>query len=338
MNQRYDLVYHCDAFPAIGTGHLKRALDVLSLLRRRRPEYSLAVSGSFMGEAETFLCKMLPKGVVRCLAQNPAPARVAVLDSMAVPGKPGSLDHHRAKSIRCVSGKLVLISSALDVEVNDSVDLVIDHLPYAMLTGSGTSRVLKGFEFAPVAPDVAREATVAPENSNRLAMIIGGGRRQVGPDAMIELLAGGFARRFAEKVMIVSPQYPSSDFKRVQKRGGEGLSVLRNVPSVASWLAGSAAVVCTYGNATFESLTLHRPTFTLNYAAFQDEYAERLHESGLVCNLGNFDQLRSERLTHIDSVSFCLGLHERSKKTFRGSGIDRIVMQLIEEIDSVQRS
>ena len=76
---------------------------------------------------------------------------------MFEPEEPGVTDRVTAESIKKASQVQVMVSSALTLEVPDSVDVVIDHLPDLVIRGNRGVRKHVGFAFAPIAPSIVRD-------------------------------------------------------------------------------------------------------------------------------------------------------------------------------------
>ncbi len=332
---KFDLVYHCDAHPAIGMGHLKRGLDILEELRGRRPILDLGLAGSFTDSARAFLASHLPLRVEVFGPGDVRPAaRVAVFDTMADPSRPEVLDHSRAVKIGATAGRLVLISSARTVRLSEAVDVLIDHMPAVEVLGAVPRRQYLGLEYAPVSKEFVperEEAGVLPRN---LLAVIGGNDVQDGPALLLNQLDQSHVPGFDGVEVIVSPHFPAPNLEELRALH-PGARILQNVASLRPHLLKARAVICTYGNITYESLTLHRPTFVVAYKDFQQEYASELERLGLVVNLGRFGALDRNKMKTLASGAALEQLSERAAAVFEKPGIGRIASVLEEEIDSV---
>jgi len=330
------LLYVCDARPEIGMGHLARALGVLGEVRRRAPGLAVVLSGRFSEGARAFLQRRLPEGVGMVDEDDASwTCRVAALDTMAVPGDPAALDVERAERLGRRCGTLALVSSSMEVATSSAIGLLIDHMPEVRIRGPVPRRCLFGLQYAPVAPEVAQVAPVPAETSERLLAVIGGSARQTGPRLLAELLAREGTGRFRRLEMIVSPHFPPEELEALRERF-PAWTFEQNVPSVAERMARAGAVICTYGNATYESLALGRPTLVFGYSAFQREYADFLETRGLVASCGLFDAPRRDRLAVLGSGPELARLAAAARASGVGCGIRNIAKVLCEEVDGVQ--
>ncbi len=315
--------------PRIGNGHLARGVSVLHALRARRPGLRLALHGSFSDSARGFMTRFLDPAVE--VHEDGLPTgSVAVLDSMWDPDRPGYTDPERAIRVRRAAPCFVMISSALELELPVAPDLLVDHLPDVRIRGAEPARVLLGFDYAPVSSDFFDHATVSSGGSGGgLVAVIGGGEHQIGPERFAEAVAPTALASLGRIRLVVSPHYPEADGRLLAVRY-PGLEVLQNLPSLAPVMACADAVVCTYGNVTYESLSLGRPTYVVGYKPFQKEYADYLEAKGLVVSLGLFSGLRVGRLAELGSAEVWARLAARAREVFTGPGLERVADGLLE--------
>jgi len=332
----FDIVYVCDASPAIGMGHLARAVNVLSEIRNQAPRFSLGVTGGFSDSALEFLEQAIADGVTFFEESTPSwSSGVIALDTMAEPGNPVALDVERAKDLRGRCRELVLVSSSIEVETTPEVDVLIDHMPEVRIRGPRPSQCFLGLEYAPVAPEFFEVEPVPLERAETLVAVIGGSDHQTGPEILADLLSSGGTGSFRALEMVVSPHYPAEKLKML-RRNHPQWTFHQNAPSIAPLMARARAVVCTYGNATYESLALGRPTFVLGYKEFQEQYAGILESMDLVVNCGLFDAPRRERLVSLHSSDVLFRLAERARSIRVGCGASSIARVLCEEVARVQ--
>ncbi len=332
----FDLVYVCDAMPGIGMGHLSRGLEVLAELIRYAPGLHLGLAGTYSGTAWEFLERRIPEGVVLAEEGDPGwSARVVVLDTMAEPGNPAALDGARAASLRRRCGELVLVSSAVEVETVPEIGVLIDHMPRVRILGPRPGRCHVGLEFAPVGAEFFEVEPEPPGECSSLVAVIGGSERQIGPTVVAELFAEGPGSSFESMEMVVSTHYPPEDLEGLRRRH-PNWTVHRNIDTLVPLLARAAAVICTYGNITWESLALGRPTFVLGYAAFQVRYADLLDAMGLVVSCGPFDAPRLGKLKQVLSPELRRDLAVAAQGAGIECGARNIAQVLREEVDRVQ--
>lgn len=329
----YHLVYHCDSYPAIGLGHLARGIGVLAALRRRDQTWKLAICGTFSPSALVFLRKQAPADVDILAADVNPLTRVAVLDTMADAQYPERVDEARARDVAAQARRTVLISSSRSTQTYDCIDVLIDHMPDVKLDGPVPSVVLSGFEYAPVAKEFVdlghRQVSTA-----RLAAIVGGNDTPYGPRAFVKALSiwpsgyDGFD-------LVVSPHVPAGEVEAL-KADFPAVSVHQFVPNLAPIVGRARAVVCTYGNATYESLSLHKATFLVAYKAFQDSYGALLEDFGLVHRLGYFESLEPSKVIEALSDEVLLRrLSTNAATVFVAPGIERIGAVLTQELQRV---
>jgi dTDP-4-amino-4,6-dideoxygalactose transaminase/spore coat polysaccharide biosynthesis predicted glycosyltransferase SpsG len=329
----YDIVYRCDSNPAIGMGHLKRGLDIAGSIRRRAPELRIAICGEFSESAQSFITRFTPEGIsVMPVAEAPA-GILGIMDTMFDVEDESKIDEAQCRSFRTRCRALVLIQGALELDVPDSVDAVIDHLPGASLRGRPGIRTYLGFDYAPAAAWVDRARHGIPENARTLLAIVGGNTIQHGPAVILDGLDALLSTGAEAIVLVVSPLYPVERLRAlpIDRR----VTVVRNVPDLAPYYDQASAVVCSYGNATYESLSLHRPTITINYKPFQDRYAEYLAAKGLVVNVGCFDRPNWPRLNDAVKADALPQLSRNAARVFQSSGIENITRVLLNEYEHV---
>jgi len=324
----YDLVYVCDSRPEIGNGHLKRGTDVLHALLERRPQLRCALSGLFSPSALGFIESFVDHRIDRVGDVVP-PAALGVLDTMADPQAPQVVERERSSALRSSVRTFVVISSALEVRLPVRPDVLIDHMPDAKVVGEQPLKTLLGFDFAPV----AREFVVS-ENGNEtcgVLAVIGGGPEQVGPNIVAGLLAKRADTEMGGLDIVVSPHFPEQ--KMVDLRCSfPSIRLHRGVPTLVPLMRAARAVVCTYGNITYESLVLAKPTFVTGYKQFQVEYAEYLQQRGLVVSLGRFDALTTGSTACIFSREVRSRLAAAAQHDFSSAGIERIADVLEREL------
>lgn len=324
----YHVVYHCDAKPSIGMGHLARGLDVLTALRRLQPTYELAICGEFATQASQFMHEHLPANVDVLPSSNESTCLVAVLDTMYDPQHPEAVDEQRVANLSKASGSVVLVSSSRITQSYQPISMLIDHIPNVHIIGHKPNYVRSGYDYVPVSSEFLTTArSVTPKNS--LVALIGGNTEPYGPAALLQAIPGP-PLGFDSMHVVVSPHVPQVEVQHIKQQYPR-VCIHQNLASTASLMRQAKAVITTYGNATYESLSLHKPTFTVAYKSFQDEYAEVLERDGLVRRLGYFKSLDAHRV--IESLcDKCLAnsLMQRATQLFGVAGIDNIAHALIE--------
>lgn len=332
----HNIIYVSDAWPGIGMGHLARALGVVRELGCGSHGVGIGMAGRFSDSARAFLEQSIPDDVNLLDEDDPGwSARVLVLDTMAEPGNPSAINLQRVVDLKRRCSRLVLISSSIEVETAPEIDVLIDHMPRVEILGPRPTRCHFGLEFAPVAAEFFDVETLPVESADTLVAIIGGSDEQIGPERVAGIVGTLETSSFRNQEMVVSPHYPGNllDEFRLQH---PSWVVHQNLPSVVPVLERARAVVCTYGNATYESLALGRPTFVLGYRKFQWSYANSLEAMGLVLSCGLFGAEDREKLGKIDSMSILGGLARRARESGIGCGVRSIAQVLGQEMARVQ--
>jgi spore coat polysaccharide biosynthesis predicted glycosyltransferase SpsG len=330
---RFDIVYHCDSKPEIGNGHLKRGLDVLHSLRVRNPELKLALCGDYSDSAVQFINMFIHPAIKVHHLPVPLPmSRVAILDTMHRSGDPSFMDPSHASSVKASGDRFVIISSSLEISLPVKCDLFIDHLPDVEFFGEQPAEKHLGFKYAPVSNEF-----FAPINEHEharpdhLVAVVGGGIVQNGPEKLAEAFYDRALDEFAGFVIVLSPHFPAERVKEIELRYPQ-IELMQGIPSLAPLLHSAAAVICTYGNITYESLSCGKATFVANYLDFQNEYATYLEQKGMVYNLGSFDSLDRISANHLFNPMRRNELTTRVNTEFNGSGIEAISDSLLQQL------
>lgn len=331
MNQskaKYDLVYYCDSRPEIGNGHLRRGMDVLHALLRRRPDLRVALAGAYTQGAQSFLERFRDSRIEVFSSDEAPAAHVGVLDTMHRPGDPFYIDAPAAREVRGKCDTFAMISSSLEIDLPVKPDVFIDHLPDVEIRGEQPREVYVGFEYAPVADEFFEEQHDPEwERPGALVAVIGGGPDQGGPEVFARMIGQRALNEFSGFVIVVSPHYPGEK-KQAVREAAPGVELVQGVPSLAPLLRSARAVVCTYGNITYESLSCGRPTFLASYTQFQDEYGQYLASKGVLVNFGLFNTLTPESLDPVFDQSLHETLAHRAKEQFNEPGITNIVSEI----------
>jgi hypothetical protein len=314
-------------------GHLKRGIDVIQSMVHSRPDLSFALTGIHSLAAAEFREAFLPSQVSVLEPSWGWTARVTVIDTMSDPEDSEYVDPHLYRSAYATSKTLVALLGVLSIDLPAEVAVLINHIPDIRISGPATPRLYVGFEYSPVAKELLANAYrgVRP-GARRLLAIIGGNADQNGPDILFSFIDEVWSDGID---LIVSPCYPTSQLEALRLRYPRA-QIVQNVPSIISYFNDAAAVVCTYGNAAYESIALHKPTYLLNYKKVQERYGDYLERKGLVMNLGRFDAVRKNRVNALSSRKERSRLAASTRTLFSGDmGIDNIARALFQEIDRV---
>jgi len=327
---QFDLVYHCDSRPEIGNGHLKRGLDVLHSIHRREPDLKLAVCGDYSDSAIQFIADFFDNAIAVFQSPSEFPAStVAVLDSMHRPGDPAYLDGGITSKIGLSGQFFVIVSSSLRISLPVQCDLFLDHVPDVEIRGQQPREKRVGFQYAPVAAEFFEPVTDSTfDRPGHLVAVVGGGPVQHGPEKLAAALYDRALEEFDGFSMVLSPHFPV-EHKSDLEQQFPWLEFLQGVPSIAPLLQSAEAVICTYGNIAYESLSCGKATFLANYVDFQDEYASYLEQKELVTNLGFLNRLDRIKSEYLFNPSHRSKLSSQAKGTFVRSGIEAITDELL---------
>jgi spore coat polysaccharide biosynthesis predicted glycosyltransferase SpsG len=326
----FDVVYHCDAAPAIGMGHLSRGLQVVRALAERN--LSVALSGRHEGGAIAFREAGRDPRVPYVPPAELPRARVAVLDSMHDPERPEVLDAALCAELAARASRLVVVAGVLGaMRVPAEVDVVVNHLPLLEVVGNPRVRVHADLAFAPAARELAENRSERPGET--LLVVLGSGPA-AGPARVVDAIER--AGLSVPVTLVASPHLSPGEVDALAARATRPwLRVLQGVPSLLPLFRSAGAVLTTYGNTTYEALTCHLPTFVASYKAFQVRYAGALAERGLVENLGFLADLTPESAARMADPVLRARLREHAAATFQGAGIERIADLLAAEARGV---
>jgi len=328
----FDLIYHCDSYPEIGNGHLKRGIDILNEIQSQSPELYLGIKGNLSQNAKLFLSKQLSTKINVLSENENYCSKVSVIDKMFIPENPDYVDNEICSKIKNYSNKSVLIHSGLNLEVPNSIDAVIGHLQSAKINNKNKCKTFMGFDFAPVSSEFKRERVLDP--GNRIVCVLGGSKYEKSIVGFIDFLNNYKLIKY-EIDIILSPHYEKSFVNEIKDISGSRLIVHQNVKSLIPYFINAKIVFTTYGNSTYESLTFFKPTFVMAYVKFQYDYAEFLEKEHLVVNLGYINNLDKIKFDQVMDESIHYKLARKAKLHFKNSGIDNISKIILEYLNEI---
>ncbi len=327
MSNNLDFLYYCDSYPAIGMGHLKRGIDIVRELLKQEPELQVAMAGHFSDSAWSFLQKLKPKAVPSFRDElPPKKVKLAMLDTIN-PGDASTIPLKKAQKIKSISNRLFTINTGFETYIPDCIDGIINYIPIAKYSGNIDVKKYLGVEFAPVSP----EFTPKKWKTNRhIVCIIGGNQDQYGPKKLSEKLVENLPPEYTID-FILSPHFPEKKRQQLQHNYPK-INFYQNLESIAEYMRRAQAVITTYGNATWEALTLHRPVFIVSYLEFQKRFAEYLAEQEYAVDLGYFENLATDKMGLLTKIDFQKARIEKLKGEFQKPGIINIANKIREEI------
>ncbi len=328
-NQIYDLVYYCDSYPAIGNGHLSRAINILNTFyyRNKQKNLKIGITGKFSKPAINYKTMFLNKHVHRLDNLSHVMSKLIIIDTMFDPLDENYIDYDFCDKIKMKSEMLVLILGVLGkVQLPNSIDIIINHIPDVKIEGNTTCKKFIGFNYAPVTEEFVNDSNIN-EGKNML-IVIGGNNKQSGPEDILQLLQSAKLVDITID-MVVSPHYPKDQISTLLDFDGlNKINIFQNVKSLIPLFKKSSIIICTYGNIVYESLTYHLPTYVCSYKKFQNEYASYLEKQDLVVNLGLFNDIDFKKLPLLTSKAQKDTLYQNSKTHFNQAGLTNIVKVL----------
>lgn len=327
MSNNLDFLYYCDSYPAIGMGHLKRGIDIVREILKQEPELQIAMAGHFSQSAWNFLQKLKPEAVpVFCDELPPAKVNLALLDTIN-PGDASTIPLKKAQKLKQLSQKLFTINTGFETHIPDCIDGIINYIPIADYSGNTDAKMFLGVEYAPVSPEFVPGEW---EQNQRILALIGGNQNQYGPALLCEKLVQILPDKYCID-FILSPHFPR-ERKRRLKYNYPKINFYQNLDSVVEYMGRAQTVITTYGNATWEALTLHRPVFIASYLEFQKRFAEYLDEQEYAVDLGYFKDLADEKMALLTDKNFQKTRVEKLENKFQTPGIVNIAKIIREEI------
>jgi len=326
----YDLIYYCDSYPAIGNGHLKRCIDIIEYIIESTPAFSITIMGHFSESANKFL-NMINKYRLPVLSpfEKGVNAKVAILDTLAAPGDVDTIDKKKSDYLKSISNKLFVFNTGYKTQVINSVDAIINYIPITHYTGNLDFEKYFGLDFAPVSSAFFNNSDHLEIEFDVLA-IIGGGDEQYGPRIIAKALNNYKNKTYG---IIVSPHFPKDQYDLLIKQYPQ-IRFFRNVPHIKDFISRTKTVICTYGNTTYESMAMQKPTFVVAYFDFQYRFAEYLEKEGMVVNLGYLKALNNvpEEIFNDQSLT---KLSENCSHKFKTSGIENIGKAIIRSVNDL---
>lgn len=319
----------CDATPAVGFGHLSRCLYVAAGLG---PKRSIRFEGEFSAEAKR---RIAAHGYSVERGDAPRPGGLAVVDLMFDAQDMDYYDRRRLLGIRRRFDRVVLISSARSAPASLPVDAVVGHVLPAATARSRAFRTLAGLRYAPVPPAFGRERARRRRLRREIARVFvgfGASRDVHGLTCVLDALSReGFAGRVD---VLLSPFHERHRPALENRADPYRLRLHANVPSVAPLLGAADVAFGTYGNVTFEALSLGTPFVVVAAKSFQERYARSLERRGLLVCLG-----RAETLEEAAVVRAWRGLtperrarlRRRARQAVDARGIERLRRVVREE-------
>jgi len=328
MSNKHDLIYYCDSYPAIGNGHLKRGLDILQQLLKIKPTLNLALAGKFSESGWHFLQKLKPDRVG--VYKNKIPAqkfKIGILDTI-YPGDASTIPEDRCRDLNEISDEVIAFNTGIKTFIPDCVDGIINYIPVTEYTGNQDVKKFLGVEYAPVSPSFKPGNT---RFNKKILCMIGGNQQQYGPERLCQQLKSLLSPDYKVD-FILSPHFPESKAKYLINKY-PAINFHQNLKSVVEYVENSQCVITTYGNATWEALTMHKPVFIVSYLDFQKYFASYLAEKGYAVDLGYLKDLNVSKLSLLMDDQMQQELIKSIRKKFKAPGIINITNLLLEELD-----
>ncbi len=209
-------------------------------------------------------------------------------------------------------------------------------MPSVSIRGISPRKIYSGLQFAPVDSHFFQTDGTSPFDTKTFLAIIGGHAHQYGPFKFAEHIVPVLKEFYHDIRCIVSPMFPDGHLSKLRNLK-PSVEFLKQVPAILPYIKTARVVLTTYGNATYESLALSRPTYVLSYKSFQNEYARVLEEKGWVVNLGLFKNIDEEKLPYLVSDEVQRRLFDNIKDVSIGAGIQnmaRIITEVLHDVSN----
>ncbi|MCF7885651.1 MAG: hypothetical protein K9M80_04065 [Candidatus Marinimicrobia bacterium] len=332
MSNNADLIYYCDSYPAVGNGHLKRGLDIIKQLLKMNSQIKISITGHFSDSAWQFLNQFKPEAVdVFRDELPPNEFKLGFLDTIK-PGDASTIPAEKGRKLKNICSRLITINTGISTFIPDFVDGIINYIPVTKYTGNTEVNKYFGVKYAPVGPEF-----VPPEPvfNKHILCIVGGNKNQYGPKILASTLAANLQNNY-QIDMILSPHFPAQDKKFLQAKFPT-INFHQNLETVVDLMRNSQCVVTTYGNATWEALTMHKPVFIVSYLDFQKYFANYLEEQGYAVDLGFFKTLENEELALLTNEKLQKKQIKRIQQVFKTPGIVNIAKIILKELNVSQK-
>ena len=326
----YDIIYHCDASPEIGIGHLSRGINIMNAYIKKHPDSTLAIKGKFDNNIISFIEGNLNKNIQVLSPKSNSVCSVGIIDTMFYPGKQ-DINLEYIKSIKSNTNKLILLWDAIEIDVPNEVDIIINHLPYVQLFGNTKVKKYIGFDYMPVLSEYYNDFTYKQKDGDILSVF----GSNTNPADILPFLTYLNGIVYDNKIrVLLSPSYQVSFLNELSKKF-EDIEFLQNVESVFELIKDASAVITTYGNTTFQVLTAKVPVFNIAYQPFQNYYAQKLEDAGFSVNLGNFSNFSKNKFELVFDKKHKLEMHNKQKRVFKNPGIKNIINILAKELNMI---
>ena len=327
-NAEKRLVYYCDANEKIGLGHLSRGVKICNYIEKNSENIDISISGNFSDDSkkyiETFLNSSIkvfePRTIVKC--------DVAVIDTMDEELDLDTVNSDLSALIKRKANTLIAISSSISPIIPYDVDVLIDHVPGVLLdkVPDSCERYL-GLDFAPVSGEFidARDLYSMPviDEEKYKLLVVGGHKTIEGPEKIIRVFQEYEKIQNHNVVVILSPVYKSADVERIRNEY-TGLKILQNVHNFSEYVLKASRILTTYGHTTYESLSGRKPTYSLGFKKFQNDYADSLEKELFLINLGYVDKFDSKEVRKFLDEPVNNSVIKKLEGYFFNSGIQNI--------------
>jgi spore coat polysaccharide biosynthesis predicted glycosyltransferase SpsG len=316
-----DLVFLCTADAQVGFGHLRRCLHLSHQLRARG--LRVAFDGRLDPAARDTLCRALPDVPV---LEPVEPAPLAVVDCMFDPQDPDFFDRDFLQKVAARHERVVMITSSRHAPPDLPVTAVVGHMLEPVTAPA--YELHRGLEWAPVSAEAAAWRNTPrefPDPPRRVLVAFGNWHDPAGLYLALEALRHtGWAATV--QVLLPPALRPYADALRAHAAGLE-LDLVAEVPSVFPLLCAADVLVGSYGNLTFEALTVGLPAVVVAIKPFMHSYAEVLARQGAVVNAGPVDQsdlaALARRLAGLDAATR-RRLSRSGRALVDGAGLTRL--------------
>lgn len=281
------VVFHADASPSIGTGHVMRCLALAAALRKEGAEVTLA--SDEMIDALTWRANAIG---VRTVSRKPAPDLVewVVFDGYHLDA--------RARSVLAPSASSTLVIDDLEGNIADAA-LILNQNLYATPGGPtrpiGEPELLAGPAYALLRPEFAALTPERPQPdiADRFLVTMGGADPGNATATVMAALAD--IQPSPDVRIIIGAAHPSTEAIE-QLAAAQGFAIVRDADSLAPHLAWADLVISGCGTSVLESARAGRPIIGIVLAANQRAVADAVERQGIGVVAGTHPGLSTKAL------------------------------------------
>lgn len=320
----FDIVFHCDASPTTGFGHVARSAHLTALLQTRRPSLSVAFQGAIDAGAQN-VATLLADRVSILEGGISATATLSVIDRMADHEDPDIWDEDHISQVISASRDVCFIASGTQEPALPASVYCLGYQP--MNSPIKRARTEWGLQFAPIPPrpNPAKGTRELPQQ-NRALVALGGASSERPISTVLNALEA--TGRIDVVDVLLSPVGAKPVLEFAPSR--IDLTLHRGIADIYPLFRQAALVVASYGNLMFEALADGAAVCVVGQKEMQVTLASRLAEYGYISNGGMVDDSRSNDITAaiVATLDQAEAMTQKAAVALEGAGLARIAERL----------